>query len=238
MSPPAVVRDMMAVERRNLVDGGPGPEPEQAPAGVPQNREEAEAMLRAMAGAFSLMAPGGAGGTAETRPPPPAPAESAPVALLTVDASGVVRDFDPTAERIFGYAAEEVVGRHVRMVLTSPDDDDLLTSAQTASLLRGPVGHRPGGAFAVELTALRIEPGGGPLWVLAVRDVEEYDAAEAKRRKMEARYRSLVEQIPAITFMGSLNEEMNELYVSPQIESLLGFSQDEWVSDPFLWYRQ
>ena len=54
----------------------------------------------------------------------------------------------------------------------------------------------------------------------------------------EARYRALVEQIPAVTFMASLEGGVNDVYVSPQIESLLGFSQEEWMSDPVLWFRQ
>jgi PAS domain S-box-containing protein len=40
--------------------------------------------------------------------------------------------------------------------------------------------------------------------------------------------------------MASLEEEATEreLYVSPQIEELLGFSQTEWVENPILWYTQ
>jgi PAS domain S-box-containing protein len=54
----------------------------------------------------------------------------------------------------------------------------------------------------------------------------------------EARYRALVEQIPAVTFMASLEGGISDVYVSPQIEGLLGFSQEEWMSDPVLWFRQ
>jgi PAS domain S-box-containing protein len=62
--------------------------------------------------------------------------------------------------------------------------------------------------------------------------------AEAQLRKMEARYRILVEGIPAVTFMAALDDGTNELYVSPQIESLLGFSQKEWLENPVLWHTQ
>ena len=55
---------------------------------------------------------------------------------------------------------------------------------------------------------------------------------------VEARYRALVEQIPAVTFMASLEGGLSNVYVSPQIEALLGFSQEEWMSDPVLWFRQ
>src|SRR5205807_5951824 len=78
----------------------------------------------------------------------------------------------------------------------------------------------------------------GPLVIAALRDVTERQRAEARLRKAEARFRTLVEEIPAVTFLAALDEGANELYVSPQIESLLGFTQKEWLEDPVLWYRQ
>jgi len=54
----------------------------------------------------------------------------------------------------------------------------------------------------------------------------------------ERRYRALIEQIPVVTFMAAMDETIHDLYVSPQIESLLGFSQEEWLADPFLWFNQ
>src|SRR5262249_14010891 len=64
------------------------------------------------------------------------------------------------------------------------------------------------------------------------------DEQARHRWTAEARYRSLVEQIPAVTFLAALDEDLREFYVSPQIEALLGFTQEEWLSNPFLWYRQ
>ena len=61
---------------------------------------------------------------------------------------------------------------------------------------------------------------------------------EAKLRLAEARYRTLIEQLPVVTFLAALDGGVNELYVSPQIESLLGFSQKEWLENPVLWYNQ
>src|SRR5277367_4276755 len=53
---------------------------------------------------------------------------------------------------------------------------------------------------------------------------------------VEARYRALVEQIPAVVFMAYLDRGIGEAYVSPQIEKTLGFSQSEWLEDPVRWY--
>jgi PAS domain S-box-containing protein len=55
---------------------------------------------------------------------------------------------------------------------------------------------------------------------------------------IDARYRTLVEQIPAVVFMAFLDKGIGEAYVSPQIEAMLGFSQEEWLNDPVRWYQQ
>lgn len=62
--------------------------------------------------------------------------------------------------------------------------------------------------------------------------------SEERLRAAEVRFRTLVEQIPAVTFLAVLGDGSNEIYVSPHIEQLLGFSQEEWLSAPFLWYWQ
>ncbi|HMJ10135.1 MAG TPA: PAS domain-containing protein, partial [Polyangiaceae bacterium] len=62
--------------------------------------------------------------------------------------------------------------------------------------------------------------------------------AEERLRAAEARFSTLVEQIPAVTFMAVLGEGDNEMYVSPHIEQLLGYTQQQWLSDPFLWYNR
>jgi PAS domain S-box-containing protein len=56
--------------------------------------------------------------------------------------------------------------------------------------------------------------------------------------QLDARCRALLEQIPAVTFFASLDNGANELYVSRQIETLLGFSQREWLENPVLWFAQ
>jgi PAS domain S-box-containing protein len=61
---------------------------------------------------------------------------------------------------------------------------------------------------------------------------------EDSQPSLEARYRVLVEQIPAVVFMAYLDGGLGEAYVSPHIEQMLGFSQEEWLDDPLRWYQQ
>ncbi|HZC24686.1 MAG TPA: PAS domain S-box protein, partial [Candidatus Binatia bacterium] len=60
---------------------------------------------------------------------------------------------------------------------------------------------------------------------------------ESPLPNLEAKYRALVEQLPAVVFMAYLDRGAGEAYVSPHIEAALGFSQAEWLEDPVLWYR-
>jgi PAS domain S-box-containing protein len=62
--------------------------------------------------------------------------------------------------------------------------------------------------------------------------------AEVPLLNMEAKYRALLEQIPAVVFMAYLDKAIGEAYVSPQIETSLGFSQSEWLEDPVRWYSR
>jgi len=54
----------------------------------------------------------------------------------------------------------------------------------------------------------------------------------------DARYKALIEQIPAVVFLAQMEGGLGEAYVSPQIEAILGFTQEEWLTDPILWFRQ
>ena len=48
-------------------------------------------------------------------------------------------------------------------------------------------------------------------------------------------YRSLVEGVPAILYIDRPDEASTNLYTSPQVEDLMGFTLEEWTSDPELW---
>ncbi len=61
---------------------------------------------------------------------------------------------------------------------------------------------------------------------------------EAETPNLEAQYRTLIEQIPAVVFMVYLDRGVGEAYVNPQIETMLGFSREEWLEDPVRWYER
>ncbi len=55
-------------------------------------------------------------------------------------------------------------------------------------------------------------------------------------QQSETRFRTLVEQLPAITYIASLDRNFSATYVSPQI-AMLGVTPEEWLADPDSWYK-
>jgi PAS domain S-box-containing protein len=47
-------------------------------------------------------------------------------------------------------------------------------------------------------------------------------------------FRTLVERLPLVVYVDELDERSSPVYISPQIERLLGYSQEEWLADPQL----
>ncbi len=71
-------------------------------------------------------------------------------------------------------------------------------------------------------------------------DITQHKLAEERRADLEQRYRNLVEQLPGVVYLESIEEEGepgHTLYVSPQITAVLGFRPDEWLVDPTAWTR-
>ena len=51
------------------------------------------------------------------------------------------------------------------------------------------------------------------------------------------RYRSIVQHIPAVTYIDALDDAASTLFVSPQVEEMLGYTPHEWMADADLWLR-
>jgi PAS domain S-box-containing protein len=177
--------------------------------------------------------------------------ESAPDAMVIVDQRGTIVLINSQAEKMFGYRREELVGAPVEVLLPERYRADHVAKREkfTANADVRPMGEgkrflgrrKDGREFPVEISLSPLRTEAGLLVMSAIRDLSQRERLLGELRKAEVRYRTLVEEIPAVTFMASLEEagdHLRELYVSPQIEALLGFSQKEWLEDPVLWHRQ
>ncbi len=90
----------------------------------------------------------------------------------------------------------------------------------------------------VEVSANLILRGLRKTICVVARDITKRRHAEDQLRRAEAQYRALVEQIPAITYTAALDDASTTLYISPQIESILGYSPEDYRADPDIWRKR
>ena len=153
-----------------------------------------------------------------------------PDGVLIFDASGTVRDANPAALTLLDYSRAELLGLSTDD-LVGPEPD---WTAEFARLLReehweGDVTFRTkGGApVPVEVRAKAMAGPEGPLYVAFLRDLTQRQQLEQELRSSEAKYRSLVEHLPAVVYTLANDEQQTTTYFGSQFEALTGVSPEE-----------
>lgn len=67
--------------------------------------------------------------------------------------------------------------------------------------------------------------------VVNSRDITEHKEAEKALWESEAKYRTLIEQVPAVVYIDALDDVSSAIYTSPQVERMLGYTPEEWVNE-------
>jgi two-component system sensor kinase FixL len=119
-----------------------------------------------------------------------------PDGVVLIDAEGVICSFNPGAERIFGYEAQEVLGRNIAMLMPAPQrvahDGYLQRYSETgeARMMRAPreveAQRRSGEVFPAEVSVGEVPSDPSPYFIGIVRDMSERRVAEEQLRKVEA----------------------------------------------------
>src|SRR5215208_1448548 len=156
---------------------------------------------------------------------------------------GVYTYASPASRSLLGYDPEDLVGCDAYEFF-HPDDLEEIQRAHSAILERPDtytvayrIRRKDGSYTWFETTSrtVRDPETDEVLEIIAVsRDITERKSAEARLREAEAKYRTLIEQIPAVTYVATLDDVASALYVSPQVEEVLGTVPEEWLDDPEL----
>lgn len=86
-----------------------------------------------------------------------------------------------------------------------------------------------------EAVLLRDGSGASRYWQGVRFDITPQKEVEEQLRDAEERYRGLIETIPAVIYIDSVQGLSTPIYTSPQIEEILGYSADRWLAEPGLW---
>jgi PAS domain S-box-containing protein len=150
-------------------------------------------------------------------------------------------------ERILGLAPTAWMrGREGWLASIHPEDRDLVDAARARAAATG---------LAFDLTYRLVGADGDPV---RVRDLGHAVPAEGDRPPLlrgiivpvtddgpgaelldtEARYRTLIEQLPAIVYSEDVeSDRLRLVYVNPRVQELLGITPEEWIADAGVWFR-
>src|SRR2546429_367472 len=92
--------------------------------------------------------------------------------------------------------------------------------------------RRDGSRIPVEMT-ITVTPQGGVVSV--ARDISERLKAERTHLETEAKYKMFVEQVAAVSYIAEVGFDGKWHYVSPQVEAMLGYTQEEWLAGAEDW---
>src|SRR5581483_2353014 len=73
---------------------------------------------------------------------------------------------------------------------------------------------------------------GARSWQGLMLDITAQRRAVEQHAEVDAKYRALVEQLPAIVYLGEYGEDGDWLYISPRLEHVLGYTPEEWLAHP------
>jgi len=151
--------------------------------------------------------------------------------VITVDRNGTILEFNASAERIYGWRRDEVLGQNIRILIGNEEKSEsvgLLLALRTGEITRNASGadvtgrHRDGSVIPLRRAIGHARLDGQELFVCFITDISERRAMEQALRASEQQFRSLIGNIPGISYRGLANGEQPFLFISDAVERITG----------------
>jgi PAS domain S-box-containing protein len=165
--------------------------------------------------------------------------ESAPDAMVIVDKAGRIFLVNAEAERLFGYARDELLGREVEMLIPERfrrahpgQRNQFSTESRSRGIRSGLDLHglrKDGSEFPSEISLSPITTPSGVLVSSAIRDITERRQTEAMVRALQVAAR-VVEAAPSAMVM--IDHQRAIAMVNRKTELLFGYARDELIGRP------
>jgi two-component system, cell cycle sensor histidine kinase and response regulator CckA len=155
--------------------------------------------------------------------------------IITADEHGIVQSFNPAAERLFGYTAEEVLGKNLSILMppAHASEHDSYIHRYLETGVRNIIGigrevtatRKDGTVFPIDLAVSEMLLPGRRLFTGIVHDISARKRNEAALRETNAKLQAVIETSPLAVI--TLDLEGTVLGWNPAAERIFGWSAAE-----------
>jgi len=158
--------------------------------------------------------------------------------VVTVDRDGTIHEFNPSAERIFGWRRAEIIGRNIVLLMADPERsqrDGLLHFLRTGDdsvLGRGSevvAVRKDGSQLPIRRALGHAKLAERDLFVLFITDISERRAILKALRDSEQQFRSLIGNLPGIAFRCASDDGHPVQFVSDGVELMAGYPATDFL---------
>ncbi|MDN4055289.1 MHYT domain-containing protein [Massilia sp. YIM B02763] len=152
--------------------------------------------------------------------------------VITINRNGIIVEFNASAERIYGWKRDEIIGQSIRLLMCNEE------LSERAGLLRvlatGEIGatagaadvagrHKDGSIVPLRRAIGHAQLDGEELFVCFITDISERRAMEQALRASEQQFRSLIGNIPGISYRSLVEGEQPMVFISDAVERVTGY---------------
>lgn len=176
--------------------------------------------------------------------------ESAPDAIVIADQHGCITRVNAQTEKWFGYSRNELLGRPIEQLLPERfhETHPFARQQDIAGPFTYPVKvgaelygqHKDGSEFPIEISLSPLQTEQGPLITSIIRNISARKQAEEAKRRVEIRYRDLINNLPIGVFRNKpdtygrfleVNQAMVDIFEADSVEQLLSYRLSESYCD-------
>jgi PAS domain S-box-containing protein len=163
--------------------------------------------------------------------------------ILVKDIKGRYELVNHKYEEVMGLKREDVIGHTAEELFPEPigkefhaNDIKVIESGKAVEVeeaLDGPNGRR----YFLSIKFPLLDENGNIRGMCGIAtEITGHKRAETALREAETKYRALVEHAPEVIYLDGTDEASSSVYISSQVERLLGYSSADFAADPQLWH--